>query len=52
MRNKVTKRPSQCSRKLPIQATEGMDPDSGVGVGAISQESIHRSNKEVDPDFD
>jgi len=52
MRNKVTKRPSQRSRKLPIWVTEGMDPDSGVVVGATSQESIHRSNEEVDPDFD
>jgi len=52
MRNKVTKRPSQRSRKLPIRVTEGMDPDSGVVVGVTSQESIHRSNEEVDPDFD
>jgi len=29
-----------------------MDPDSGVGIVATSQESIHHSNEEVDPDFD
>jgi len=50
MRNKVTIRPSQCSRKLPIRVTEGMDPDSGVVIGAPSQESIHCSNEVVDPD--
>jgi len=50
MRNKVIKHPSQHSQKLPIWVTEGMDLDSGVVVGATSQESIHHSNEEVDPE--
>ncbi len=40
MRNRVTKHPTQCSWKLPIWATQGLDSNSGVGMG------------EVDPDFD
>jgi len=29
-----------------------MDAVTGVGIKATSQESIHHSDKEVDPDFD
>jgi len=52
MRNKVTKCPSPCSWKLSIQATQGMETGIGDGIKETSQESIHRSDKDVYPDFD